>query len=95
MDGVTRYPLTWPVGWKRTTRRVGSPFSTKRYAQAGNYKQAAPLTIAFADRYPDAGLKFAMTPLAEFARSPVVERKRKAKVQPPERFAGAAAGREA
>jgi hypothetical protein len=27
---VTKYPLTWPLGWKRTTARSHSKFGTKR-----------------------------------------------------------------
>lgn len=45
---------------------------------------ALALILTFADRYPDAGLKFATVPLHQFASSPVVERKRKPKARPVE-----------
>ena len=74
--------------------------ATKRTPPADQQRQdrklaelALALVMTFADRYPDAGLKFATNPLAEFARSPVVERKRKAKVQAAERFVVAEAAR--
>jgi hypothetical protein len=40
---------------------------------------AANLVQTFAERYPDAGLNFAIVPLQQFASSPVVERKHKPK----------------
>jgi hypothetical protein len=42
---------------------------------------AVNLVQSFADRYPDAGLNFAVVPLQQFAASAVVERKRKPKVR--------------
>lgn len=38
-ESVKRFPLEWPIGWKRTpsSRRVPSSFGTKR---AGDYKRA-------------------------------------------------------
>lgn len=38
MDGVTRYPLAWPTGWKRTTSRQHGKFNRKEteYRQNGN-----------------------------------------------------------
>jgi hypothetical protein len=28
-DSIKRYPLEWPMGWKRSTSRVRAPFSMK------------------------------------------------------------------
>ena len=44
-ESVKRYPLEWPIGWKRTpaAQRVPSRFSTKRQ---GEYKRELSLTDA-------------------------------------------------
>jgi hypothetical protein len=31
-ESVSRFPLEWPVGWKRSTRRIDSSFRTKQTA---------------------------------------------------------------
>jgi len=46
VDGVTRYPLSWPVGWKRTSSRVGSPFSVKRPGAGTTYPSRSLLSMS-------------------------------------------------
>ncbi len=44
-ESVKRYPLEWPIGWKRTppAKRVPSPFATH---QAGTFKRALSVELA-------------------------------------------------
>lgn len=61
-EPISRYPLQWPTGWKRTpdTRRETGRFTTKRYST----RQQEPVTVAEAvDRL-----------LAELLRMAVAER---------------------
>jgi hypothetical protein len=46
VDGVTRYPLSWPAGWKRSSIRVGSPFSTRRAGAGSTYPSKSLLTMS-------------------------------------------------
>ena len=47
-DDVTRYPLAWPVGWKRTTSRRQAMFNKKITRTSGNgtpYRQTENLSV--------------------------------------------------
>jgi DnaJ domain len=48
MPEVTRYPLAWPIGWKRTEpgRRVRAPFSTKRRSQTDSWPRSEALSMS-------------------------------------------------
>ena len=52
MTTPTRYPLQWPVGWKRTpdARRAYGKFSKQKQSNVGSWKTRENLTIAQAAR---------------------------------------------
>lgn len=52
MSAPTRYPLQWPVGWKRTldVRRALGKFSKQKQSLNGSWKTRESLTIAQAAR---------------------------------------------
>lgn len=52
MSTPTRYPLQWPMGWKRTpeVRRAFGKFSKQKQSNVGSWKTRESLTIAQAAR---------------------------------------------
>jgi DnaJ domain len=52
VSNPTRYPLQWPVGWKRTpeSRRAFGKFGTQKQSTVGSWKTRENLTIAQAAR---------------------------------------------
>lgn len=61
MTDATRYPLSWPFGWKRTpagqrkpTRFTATTYGT--YSSGGSYRRARELTVADARKRLDAEL---------------------------------------
>jgi len=48
MTTPTRYPLQWPVGWKRTpdSRRTAGNFGTTKQSSIGSWRSKEGLTIA-------------------------------------------------
>jgi hypothetical protein len=61
MSGVTRYPLTWPFGWKRTPGSARKPARFKstsiNYVNGGSYRRSRDLTVADARRRLDVELE--------------------------------------
>jgi hypothetical protein len=47
IESVKRYPLEWPIGWKRTTYRKAAPFfkQVRQYTETGSYARKESLSV--------------------------------------------------